>query len=135
MQLSAFANTLIVAWYFVAGCVGLIGLLLLARTLRALEQRLAGLERQIAPLLARTDTLLTLGEHQMRDAAQRTEAILALGEHAAAAVDSTASESSRLVKGVVYRPFVELNAVLSGISAGGFHLLGGFLRSFKGSSK
>ncbi|MFM7321831.1 MAG: hypothetical protein ACKO5K_09945, partial [Armatimonadota bacterium] len=135
MHLSSVANTLVVAWYFLAGIIALAGLLLLAKALSGIERRLSDLERTLAPMVAKADALLAEGEQRARSVADHTEAIFAATERTAQTIDTTTTETSRVVQGAIYRPFVELNAVLSGITAGGVHMLASLLRSGKAATK
>jgi len=131
MQLSPFANTLVVLWYFVAGSVALAGLIALARVLAAIERRLGELEKTLAPVAAKADQILVEGQARAIEISNKAETILATGAHTARTIDDTTTETSHLVRRAIYLPFVELNAMISGITAGGVHLASGLFKSSK----
>jgi hypothetical protein len=124
MNLNPIASNLVVAWYLGLSLILTAVVVGLTLVLYKVNARLEALTLQVEPLLQKADQALALANEKLETIGTTTESLLAHGDAVAATVEAKTETTSRLVQKTIYTPFVSLNALLAGVSAGAKALRG-----------
>ncbi|MGC4042602.1 MAG: hypothetical protein QM758_02240 [Armatimonas sp.] len=118
MALSASASNIIVIWYLIASVLNILALGVLAYALIRVHTALSQLSTRVEPLLNKADTILEQANDHLEKAGTSASSILAHGENITATLQAQTEKTSAQVSRTIYRPFISVNALMSGVAEG-----------------
>ena len=118
MPLNATASNFIVIWYLVASVLNILALGALAYALIRVHTALNQLTTRVEPLLDKADTILGQANDQLEKVSSSATNILNHGENITATLQTQTEKTSAQISKTIYRPFISVNALLSGVSEG-----------------
>ncbi len=118
MALSAAASNILVLWYLIASVLNIVALIGLAVALARVHAELSRLTARVEPLLGKADTVLSQAGEHLEKVGVSAGAILNHGESITATLQQQTEKTSAQISRTIYRPFIGVNALFSGLSEG-----------------